>query len=67
MRDISSTFLNQLFNDEAFIVVHRVHIAHSRVLVDFILSSQYGVKQYDCRHHQFLSFVCVQSVVWLGF
>ena len=28
MRDISSTFLNQLFNDEAFIVVHRVHIAH---------------------------------------
>lgn len=43
MRDISSTFLNQLFNDEAFIVVHRVHIAHSRVLVDFILFSQYGV------------------------
>ena len=42
MRD-SSTFLDQLFNDEAFIVVHRVQIARSRVLVNFILFSQYGV------------------------
>lgn len=43
MRDSSSTFLNQLFNDKAFVVVHRVHLACSRVLVNFILFSQYGV------------------------